>query len=65
MTIKAILYIISVPCSLYAIQSINFDKFLKQNKVVQARVLVLILSLGLSYLAVNFIYDFFVNTKVL
>lgn len=65
MTIKAILYIISVPCSLYAIQSINFDKFLKQNRVVQARVLVLILSLGLSYLAVNFIYDFFVNTKVL
>ncbi len=65
MTIKAILYIISVPCSLYAIQSINFDKFLKQNKVVQARILVLILSLGLSYLAVNFIYDFFVNTKVL
>jgi uncharacterized integral membrane protein (TIGR02327 family) len=65
MTIKAILYIISVPCSLYAIQSINFDKFLKQNRVVQARILVLILSLGLSYLAVNFIYDFFVNTKVL
>jgi len=65
MTIKAILYILSVPCSLYAIQSINFDKFLKQSKVVQARILVLILSLGLSYLAVNFLYDFFVNTKVL
>lgn len=65
MTIKAILYILSVPCSLYALQSINFDKFLKPNKVVQARILVLILSLGLSYLAVSFLYDFFVNTKVM
>ncbi len=65
MTIKAILYILSVPCSLYALQSLNFDKFLKSNKVVQARILVLIISLGLSYLAVNFLYDFFVNTKVM
>lgn len=65
MSIKAILYILSVPCSLYALQSINFDKFLKPNKVVQARILVLILSLGISYLAVNFLYDFFVNTKVM
>jgi uncharacterized integral membrane protein (TIGR02327 family) len=65
MSIKAILYILSVPCSLYALQSINFDKFLKPNKVVQARILVLILSLSISYLAVNFLYDFFVNTKVM
>lgn len=65
MSIKAILYILSVPCSLYALQSINFDKFLKTNKVVQARILVLILSLCISYLAVNFLYDFFVNTKVM
>lgn len=65
MTIKAILYILSVPCSLYALQSINFDKFLKANRVVQARILILILSLGISYLAVNFLYDFFVNTKVM
>lgn len=65
MSIKAILYILSVPCSLYALQSINFDKILKPNKVVQARILVLILSLGISYLAVNFLYDFFINTKVM
>lgn len=65
MTIKAILYILSVPCSLYALQSLNLDKFLKGNKVVQARILVLFLSLGLSYLAVNFLYDFFVNTRVM
>jgi len=65
MSIKAILYIISVPCSLYALQSINFDKFLNPNKVVQARILVLILSLSISYLTVNFLYDFFINTKVM
>lgn len=65
MTIKAILYIITVPCSLYALQSLNYDKFLKPNKIVQARILVLLLSIGVSYLAVNFLYDFFINTKVI
>ncbi len=65
MTIKAVLYILLVPFSLYALQSLNFDKFLKANKVTQARILVLFLALGISYLAVNFLYDFFVNTKVM
>lgn len=65
MTIKAILYIIAVPCSLYALQSLNFDKFLKPNKIIQSRTLVLLLSLGISYLAVNFLYDFFINTKTI
>lgn len=65
MTIKAILYILLVPFSLYALQSLDFDKFLKPNKNMQARILILFLTLSISYLAVNFLYDFFVNTKVM
>lgn len=65
MSIKALLYIICVPLVLYALQSINYEKFLKSNKINQARILFLMLSLGISYLCVNFFYDFFINTRIM
>lgn len=65
MTIKIILYILAVPLSLYALSSINYDKIIRANKVMQARILVLLASLSLAYLTVNFLYDFFINTKVI
>ena len=65
MTIKAILYILFVPLSLYALQSLNYEKFLKSNRIYQARILFLMMSLGLSYLCVNFFYDFFINSRIM
>jgi uncharacterized integral membrane protein (TIGR02327 family) len=37
---------------------INFDGFIKTNKAIEARVLVIILSICSSYLVTNFITDF-------
>lgn len=58
MDIKIYIYVITLLLSAYAISGINFDSFLKKNKPIEARVLVIILSIACSYLVTNFITDF-------
>lgn len=63
MNIKTILYLVSVPLSLWALDSINIQNIFKKNRKYQATLLYLFVGLSLSYLAVNFFYDFFLNSK--
>lgn len=58
MNYKAYIYIITLMISMYALSGINFDKIIKTNKAIEARVIVILLGIGLSYLATNFITDF-------
>ena len=58
MNYKAYIYVICVLLCAYALSGINFDNFIKKNKALEARVLVIILSLSLGYLVTNFITDF-------
>lgn len=64
MTIKTILYILIVPFSMLAIDSLNFEHVFKKNRYFQARILFVFLSMALSYLVVNFFYDFFTFTRI-
>ena len=64
MTIKTILYIIAVPLSIYALDFINLNNKFKKNHELQVKILYLMVSLALSYLVVNFFYDFFVNSSI-
>ncbi|MEG2848020.1 MAG: DUF1146 domain-containing protein [Bacilli bacterium] len=64
MTIKIILYIIIVPLIIWTLASINTNNLFKKNKFNQARILYIIVSLALSYLVVNFFYDFYINSLV-
>ena len=59
MTAKLILYIFTVPLSIYALDSIRINNVFKVNRVFQARLLYLLISFSLSYLFTNFLYDFF------
>lgn len=63
MNIKIILYCIMIPLSIWALDSINMSNIFKKNKYYASRFLYLFLALGLSYLVVNFFYDFFINFK--
>ena len=63
MNIKTILYIIIVPITIWALESLNINQIFKKNRYYQSRIIYLIISLGLSYLVVNFFYDFFLNSK--
>ena len=65
MSAKTILYIITTPLVIWALESININNLFKKNRYYQARALYLILSLSLSYLTVNFIYDFFMYSKII
>lgn len=65
MTIKTILYIVSFTLSLYGLDALNYDNFIKNNKPRQAQILYLLIAMSISYLSTNFIYDFFLNTKII
>ena len=49
----------------FAEYKIGFEKFLKSHKPVEARVLVIILILVLSYLLTSFITDFLFISKII
>ena len=65
MTIKTVLYIASFTLSLYGLDALDYEKIVKTYKPKQAQFLYLILAMSLSYLTTNFLYDFFLNTKIL
>ena len=58
MNYKVYLYAIFLFTSIFALSGINFEKFMKKNKVLEARLLIMILSFALSYMLTNFIWDF-------
>lgn len=60
---KAILYIMVVPFTIWVLDSTKLNNIFKKNKVVQARILYVMISLALSYLVVNFMYDFFISSS--
>lgn len=58
MNYKAYIYVITLFMSIFALSGINFDGFIKINKALEARLLVILLSIATSYLVTNFITDF-------
>ncbi len=58
MNYKVFIYIITLFASVFAFSGINYDGFIKSNKAIEARVLVILLSIATSYLVTNFITDF-------
>lgn len=58
MKYKSLIYALTFFLSMFALSGINFDKFMKSNKPIEARVIVFILAFAASYLVTNFIVDF-------
>ena len=63
--IKAILYLLIFPFIIWAMEGLELNKFFKQSRIVQARIMYLMFAMCISYLVVNFLYDFFINFKVI
>ena len=55
---KIIIYIIVFFVTLFALDSVNINAIFKKNRVLGARVIYLLLSICISYLVSNFIFDF-------
>ena len=62
--IKAIFYIIIFIFTIWAMEGLDLNRLFKQSKVYQARIMYLMISMSITYLTVNFLYDFFINFKV-
>ncbi|MBE6153353.1 MAG: DUF1146 domain-containing protein [Firmicutes bacterium] len=64
MNVKLLLYILVIPFVMYALDGVNINSIFKKNKVIQARILYLMIIFALSYLLVNFIFDFYDVSKI-
>lgn len=64
MSVKAILYLLISILVIWSLDSVNINKIFKKNKELQARIFYLLLALSLIYLITNFIWDFFITTKI-
>lgn len=65
MSLKIYFYVFFVMLSAYTLTGVNFDSWMKKNKIWEARILVIILSLIMGYLLTNFVFDFFTLTKII
>lgn len=65
MNVKFLLYLITIPFVMYALDSLNINQLFKKNKILQARILYIIIGLVLTYLLVNFMYDFYDVSKII
>ncbi len=64
MSVKAYIYIIVALIVIWALDSININAMFKKNKILQSRIIYLIIAFSLVYLFTNFIWDFFLSTKI-
>lgn len=53
------------PFTIWAMEGLELNKFFKQSRIIQARIMYLMTAMSISYLVVNFLYDFFINFKIL
>ena len=56
--IKIYLYTLCTMVSAFALSSVNFDKFIRKNKVIEARILYFVLSFIGGYLLTEFFSSF-------
>ena len=59
--IKIILYAIVFPICIWAMQGLDLNKIFKQSRVTQARIMYLFIAISISYLVVNFLFDFMIK----
>ncbi len=63
MSVKVILYVVVTPIVIWALDGIDMNRIFKKNRISQAITVNVLFVLSLSYLVVNFLYDFFVYVK--
>ena len=63
--IKALLYVLIFPFIIWAMEGLDLNKIFKQSKIYQARIIYLVFAICMSYLIVNFFYDFFLNFQII
>lgn len=58
MLVKLLLYIFFTFVSAFGLSGVNFNGVIKSGKVIESKVLVMVLSFSFGYLLTNFVLDF-------
>ncbi len=58
MIIKLLLYIFFTFVTAFGLSGINYNGIIKSGKVLEAKVIVMVLSFSFGYLLTNFVLDF-------
>jgi len=64
MNVKLIFYLLIIPLVLWSFSGLNINSIFKKNKINEARILYIMIVISLSYLVVNFLYEFFEVSKL-
>ena len=56
--IKTIAYLIVAAIVMWALDGVPLNEIFKQNRNVQARIMYLLITLSVTYLVTNFLFDF-------
>ena len=64
MNYKIYLYVFFVLLSAFSLSAVNCEKIIKKNKIIETKILVMILSFISGYLLTNFIVDFLEFSKI-
>lgn len=65
MDIRFYLYILITPLVIWTLMSLNLEQYFKKGHINQIKIFYVLLSLSISYLVVNFLYDFYNVTQIL
>ncbi|AYV73228.1 DUF1146 family protein [Bacillus sp. PK3-056] len=63
--LSILVHIVFIALSWWALQSLNFEKFLRKNRVFQARVLYVLLAIIMGSVVSNFLLDYLVWSQQL
>ena len=58
MNYKICLYALFMLLSVFVLSGVNIEKIMKKGKVIEANILIITLSMALSYLVTNFVLSF-------
>ena len=62
---KTALYIVCTFISAFGLSGINFNGLFKKEKIIESRIIIIVLSVSLGYLVTNFIWDFVNLTSII
>lgn len=65
MSIKFYLYLLVIPFVIYSMISLNLELYFKKGHVNQIKIFYVLILLSVSYLVVNFLYDFYLVSQIL
>jgi len=60
--IKFLLYFLVLVFTIYSLDGLNINALFKQNRVIQARIIYFLITISITYLATNFLYDLYLCT---